>query len=182
MKFLFLDRDGVINKDIGYMHKVSDIVYVDKVFDLIKRFSDSDYEIAIVTNQSGIGRGYFTVNEYLDVMNKIVQDIQSYLEVRKEIRIAVCPHTPWSGCKCRKPDTGLFVDIQNKEAVPIDWRASVMVGDKESDMLAGFKMGIGHLYKVTNDQNNYADVNVGPWAVVESLNEVLIPKDTVLNR
>lgn len=182
MKFLFLDRDGVINEDFGYVHRTSDIVYVDNVFDMIKRFADNGYEIAIVTNQSGVGRGYFSETEYREVMNKVVFDIQSHLHHKKVIRVAFCPHAPWDFCSCRKPATGLFLNIQNKEAKKIDWQNSILVGDKQSDMMAGIKIGIGNLYLFSKKQGNITTTNTMNWMYVDSLDKVLVPTDAVKDK
>ena len=68
-KVLFLDRDGVINVDKGYVYKIEDIEFVDGIFDLCKAYQEKDYEIIIITNQAGIARGYYTEEDFIKLMD-----------------------------------------------------------------------------------------------------------------
>jgi len=71
IKALFLDRDGVINEDAGYVYEIKDFKFIDGIFDALREFSDAGYKLFVVTNQSGIGRGYYT-QEQFDALNKFI--------------------------------------------------------------------------------------------------------------
>lgn len=139
-KALFLDRDGVINKDIGYAYKPEDIEFIPGIFDLCRRAIELDYQIIIVTNQSGIARGYYTEADF--------QALNQWMRARfaeQAIPISAiyhCPHHPdISGdCQCRKPHAGMI--LQAIEQFALDAHRSVMIGDNLSDMLAASKAGI----------------------------------------
>jgi len=68
-KVLFLDRDGVINVDKGYVYKIEDIEFIDRIFELCKAYRDKGYEIIIITNQAGIARGYYTEEDFIKLMD-----------------------------------------------------------------------------------------------------------------
>ncbi len=129
-KALFLDRDGIINIDHGYVSKKADFEFSDNIFDLLHIFTDAGYLLFIVTNQSGIGRKYYTQQDFdtltqwmLDVLHKQGLDIQE---------VQYCPHTPEDNCNCRKPATGMIDNILQKYT--IDLQHSWIIGDKQSDI------------------------------------------------
>jgi D-glycero-D-manno-heptose 1,7-bisphosphate phosphatase len=137
-KALFLDRDGVINYDFGYVHRREDLVFVDGIFEVLKRAQQMGYKLFIVTNQSGIGRGYFTKVEFLKLMNYIVEEFE-----KRGIEItdfAYCLHHPDDNCSCRKPEPGLIEELAYR--YQLDLKNSIMVGDKPSDVEAGKRAGV----------------------------------------
>ena len=141
---LFLDRDGVINVEKNYLYKQEDFEFIDGIFDLCRYFQDEGCVIVVVTNQSGICRGYYSEADF----KKLTEWMEA--EFAKEgIRIAKtyhCPHHPdfTGSCSCRKPEPGMFLQAQ-KELV-LDLKNSVMVGDKQSDIEAARRAGVEECY------------------------------------
>jgi D-glycero-D-manno-heptose 1,7-bisphosphate phosphatase len=137
-KAFFLDRDGVINVDHGYVAKINDFTFMDGVFPVLRAIAAKGYALIIVTNQSGIGRGYYTEEDF----KKLTEWMLSRF-VEKEIQIAgvySCPHSPEADCACRKPAPGMFIQAIREHG--IDPASSWMIGDKPSDMEAAKVAGI----------------------------------------
>ncbi len=135
---VFLDRDGVINEDSGYVYKIKDFFFKDGIFEVLKKLQDLDYLLFIVTNQSGIGRGYYKEDDFLKLSAWVKKEFE-----KKDIKIEkiyYCPHTPENNCNCRKPKNGMF-EKAIKE-FDINTENSWMVGDKPSDIEAANRSGI----------------------------------------
>ena len=140
IKTIFLDRDGVINKEVGYLHKIEDFIFIDGVFEACLSFKKLNYQIIIISNQSGIARGYFTLFEYEKLTKWMLNQFS-----KKNISILdvfFCPHGPKSKCNCRKPKPGMLIDAKNK--YNIDLEKSWMIGDKETDIEAANLAGISN--------------------------------------
>jgi len=134
---IFLDRDGTLNKNCPYCKSKEEIILYDDIFEPLKELSKHFY-IIIITNQSGIARGYFTEQALYEMNNKIKEEVE-----RHGGRIDAfyyCPHMPDSGCKCRKPEPGLVYKAM--EDFDIDLKHSFVVGDDEKDMELAKKLGI----------------------------------------
>lgn len=136
-KVIFLDRDGVINKEVGYLHKIEDFEFIDGVFDACLYFQNLGYLLIIVTNQSGIARGYYTENDFHIVNSWMVDQFDK--NGIKILDVFFCPHGPDSTCDCRKPKPGMFILANKKHN--IDMKNSWMIGDKESDITAANAAG-----------------------------------------
>lgn len=137
-KAIFLDRDGVINKEIGYLHKTKDFKFIDGVFEACNYFQEKGYLIIIITNQSGIGRGYYTEEDFHILNNWMNKHFR--INGINITDIFFCPHAPDDDCNCRKPKPGLIQDALQKHSIGIE--RSWIVGDKESDITAGNLAGI----------------------------------------
>ena len=140
IKTIFLDRDGVINKEVNYLHKIEDFKFIEGVFDACQFYEKLKFKIIIVSNQSGISRGYFKEEEY-QILSRWM------LKIFKEKHINIldifhCPHGPNSNCECRKPKPGMF--FQAMEKYNIDFNKSWMIGDKETDIQAANLAGISN--------------------------------------
>ena len=138
IKTIFLDRDGVINKEINYLHKIEDFKFINGIFDSCIYFQNLGYEIIIITNQSGISRGYFNESDYQIITNWMLT--QFHNRDIKILDIFHCPHAPKSKCNCRKPKPGMFIEAKKK--YNIDMKNSWMIGDKEADVIASNSAGI----------------------------------------
>lgn len=153
-KALFLDRDGVINIDHGYVSKIEDFEFTKGIFELLHLFLEKDYLIFIITNQSGIGRGYYTLQDF----KALTQWMIGILE-EKGISIQsvqYCPHAPEENCKCRKPQTGMIDSISKEYA--IDYSKSWLIGDKQSDIDLAINCEIPHsisISKIALTGNSY---------------------------
>ena len=146
---VFLDRDGVINRKGGsyYVFREEDFVLNEGVTDALKYFESKGYLLIIVTNQGGIARGVFTV-EQLENLNSYMTGILKSSGITLS-GIFYCPHHPEvSACECRKPGTLLF-EISVKE-YDIDPGKSFMIGDSQSDMIAAERMGIKGILLTVN--------------------------------
>ena len=143
-KFVLLDRDGVINIEKSYLHKIEDFEYEKNVVEGLLKLRDLGYRFAIITNQAGIARGYYTEEDYLKLQSFIEDDL-----FKKGIKIEksyFCTHHPnvtgkyGIECDCRKPNTGNF-ELAIKE-FDIDVKNSFMIGDKITDLIPAEKLGI----------------------------------------
>lgn len=145
-KALFLDRDGVINKEKNYLYKIEDFEFIDGVFETCKYFQEKGYLIIIITNQAGIARGKYTEDDYEILTNWMIKEFE-----KNDIQISKvyhCPHHPdFSGeCECRKPNPGMILEA--KKDFDIDLSQSILVGDKNSDIEAGINAGVEMKYLV----------------------------------
>lgn len=131
---VFLDRDGVLIADKGYISRPEDVEVLPGVRDALLRLQDAGWRLIVVTNQSGIGRGLFSVEDYERVTARMCALIQ--VEFGGSF---FCPHVPEDGCDCRKPRPGLL--LKAAQELGIDLAQSVMVGDRLSDVEAGSAAG-----------------------------------------
>lgn len=139
-KALFLDRDGVINVDKNYVYKITDFEFTGGIFDLCRNYQDRGYLIFVVTNQAGIARKIFSEDDFRILTEWMISKFKEKgINIEK---VYHCPHHPdFTGdCNCRKPNPGLF--LRAEKEYNIDMSESVLIGDKESDILAGEKAGI----------------------------------------
>lgn len=168
-KALFLDRDGVINKEKNYLYKIEDFEFIDGVFQTCRYFQNKGYMIVIITNQAGIARGKYTEKDF-KILNKwMIQEFKN--ENIKISRVYHCPHHPdFTGeCECRKPKAKMILDAQKD--LNIDLKNSILVGDKNSDIEAGIKAGIIKNYLITTGHK--LDTNKFKVKVVDNLQELI---------
>jgi D-glycero-D-manno-heptose 1,7-bisphosphate phosphatase len=135
-KAIFLDRDGTLMKDVGYCSKPDDVELLEGVGELLPKLKSAGFKLIIVTNQSGIGRGYFTEEDFWSVQH----------ELEKQLGPGVidstyfCADTPENESERRKPNPGMLLEASR--ALGIDLEQSYMVGDKPSDAQAGIRAGV----------------------------------------
>ena len=137
-KAIFLDRDGVINKEVNYLYKIKDFEFIDGVFESCQHFQKLGYEILVVTNQSGISRGFYSDKDYLALNMWMLRQFND--NNIKILGTFYCPHGPKQVCECRKPKSGMF--LQANKNHNIDMKNSWMIGDKETDIQAANSAGI----------------------------------------
>ena len=127
---VFLDRDGTINDDTGYIDSPGRLVLIGGASSAIKKLNLKGFRAVVITNQSGVGRGYFS-KEASDAVNKRLEEILKKQGAHLDA-IYYCPHHPDDNCECRKPGTGLLEKA--KRDFNIDFKKSYVVGDKASDV------------------------------------------------
>lgn len=128
--FIFLDRDGTLIEEVYYGHKLEDYALIPGAIESLQRFRDAGYRLAIVTNQSGLGRGIFEMKDYEIFHGQLLSDLEAAgLDI---VETYMCPHGPDEDCICRKPlPTSLFHARDHHEA---DLEASWMIGDHVKDV------------------------------------------------
>lgn len=145
-KALFLDRDGVINKEINYLHRIEEVVFLDGIFEICQHFQSLGFLIIVITNQAGIARGYYTEAEFLQVTDWMTQQFKKKgIEIT---RVYYCPYHPTEGkgkyradSYDRKPNPGMI--LKAKDEFDLDLKKSILIGDKESDIEAGIQAHVG---------------------------------------
>jgi D-glycero-D-manno-heptose 1,7-bisphosphate phosphatase len=153
MKAAFLDRDGVINNDYGYIDSWERFKFCDGIEIQLRNLITQGFELFIITNQSGIARGYFTEIELFKIHNKMKYELSN-----KGIKIKdifYCPHHSKGivekysiECNCRKPKPGLI--IQATENFMINLSESILIGDKITDIEAGISAGVSKNFLLNN--------------------------------
>lgn len=129
-KVVFLDRDGTINIDYGYVYEKEKLVFVDGVIDGLKKLQEFGFKLIIVTNQSGIGRGYYTLEECNKFNEYLIEKLKEQnINISK---VYVCPHKDEDNCNCRKPKLSLF--YQAIDEFNIDLDNSFAIGDNIRDL------------------------------------------------
>jgi D-glycero-D-manno-heptose 1,7-bisphosphate phosphatase len=136
-KAVFLDRDGTVIRDHGYLDNENDVELLDGAGDALQRLVKAEFKLILVTNQSGIGRGYFTP----DIVEAQHQRLAELLIPRNVsfASIQICPHAPDADCDCRKPSPMLLKQAAAEHDIALS--QSFMVGDKPSDVEAGRNAG-----------------------------------------
>lgn len=143
---LFLDRDGVINVDHGYVNTPAQTTWIPGIFELCRDAHAAGYVPIVVTNQAGIARGHYTEAQFLAFTAWIHDEFRR----RHAPLLATyyCPHHPTAGdaewtrdCDCRKPRPGML--LHARQELDLDMTRSVLVGDKESDLAAADAAGVG---------------------------------------
>ena len=137
-KTIFLDRDGVINEEVKYLHRINDFKFIDGIFEACHHFQNLGYSIIIVTNQSGIARGLYKDEDFQVLTNWMLEEFKkNNIEI---LDIYYCPHGPASKCNCRKPKPGMLIDAKIKHN--LNMKNSWMIGDKEADIKAANEASI----------------------------------------
>ena len=129
-KAVFLDRDGTINEDYGYVYKIEDLKFISGVIEGLQLLKKIGYKLIIITNQSGIGRGFYNIDDY----NKFTKFMLNKLRENSIIidGIYYCPHVSSDNCNCRKPNLSLFYKAIDDLDIDID--KSYVIGDKVRDL------------------------------------------------
>jgi len=158
---LFLDRDGVINEDYGYVHKIEDFHFRDGIFDVCRAAQKARFKIIIVTNQAGIGRGLYSQQDFEQVSNFMVKSLD--LNGIQLTDLYHCPFHPECGLGKyrknsfdRKPNPGMLVKACSKHN--INPKLSIMIGDSKSDELAALNIGISCF--VNSTLHNWVDLAI----------------------
>lgn len=158
-KAIFLDRDGVVNIEKDYLYKIKDFEFIDGLFDSLRYLQNLNYKLFIITNQSGIARNYYTIEDF----NKLTSWMLNEFEKNniKISQIELCPHGPNEDCTCRKPKVGMIKNILDNFEIDLD--KSWLIGDKSSDILCAKNANIkntiqvksGHIFDENESKANF---------------------------
>lgn len=162
---IFLDRDGTINVDTGYTHKIEDWEFLPGAIEALAAFKKAGWLLVVISNQSGIGRGYYTFSQ--------LKELETWVNAQLMIHTAAidawyyCPHLPDAGCSCRKPAPGLILAAAHD--LNINLSASWILGDKASDLQAGLTAGC-HAGLITTHPD-LIDIDKGTYHIWPGLKE-----------
>jgi len=142
---VFLDRDGTINEEMGYINHLSRFVLLPRVAEAIKRLNEAKIKVVVLTNQSGAARGYFP----LSLVGEVHAHLQKLLAAQGAHLdgIYACLHSPQAGCACRKPQPQLI--LQAAQELHIDLTCSYIVGDRYNDLQTGANAGVQGILVLT---------------------------------
>jgi D-glycero-D-manno-heptose 1,7-bisphosphate phosphatase len=141
----FIDRDGVINRELGHVHRIEDFHVLPGVVEGLRALAAAGYELVVVTNQAGIAKGFYTEQDY----QRLTQHMRQWFSERGVAFAGVyhCPHHPEGrvaalacSCTCRKPEPGML--LQATRDLDLDVAQSILIGDKVSDVEAGRRAGV----------------------------------------
>lgn len=167
MKAVFLDRDGTINIDHGYVHKVKDFEFIEGAVEGLKKLQSAGFAMFIITDQSGIGRGYYTMEDFEDVSRHLSAELKAHdINIKKTY---YCPHSPEDNCECRKPNIKMLLDA--KKDFGIELKNSYLIGDKESDILTGKRAGCRTVLVLSGHIKDPGDCKTRPDLIAKDLKE-----------
>lgn len=150
---LFLDRDGVINVEKNYVYRIEDFEFLPGIFELCATARELDYLLVVITNQAGIGRGYYTEADFQRLTEWMLGEFRTRgIDIA---RVYHCPYHPTAGLGDykresfdRKPNPGMI--LRARQDLGLDLGGSILLGDKDSDIEAGRAAGVGHLIKLSS--------------------------------
>jgi D-glycero-D-manno-heptose 1,7-bisphosphate phosphatase len=158
---VFIDRDGTIIHDADYCSDPQQVRLLPRIAEALKRLKSQGFKLIIITNQSGIGRGFFSLEQYRAVEAEILRQLGNDLVDATYF----CPHLPDNGCNCRKPASGMILQAAREHRV--DLRRSFLIGDKESDAECGRNAGVRTI-RVRTGLDRETSNSVADW-VAEDL-------------
>ncbi len=169
---LFLDRDGVINREVGYLHRSEDVVWVDGIFPLARTAVRLGYKLVVVTNQSGIARGYYDIGDFEKLMDWMKEKFVD--ELAPLDAVYFCPHHPEHGVGIyrrehidRKPGPGML--LRAADQLGLDLTQSIMIGDRCSDVAAANAGGLLQAFLIRGTETGPCS---GKAIIVDVLAEV----------
>ena len=136
----FLDRDGVINIDYSYVGTIDRFTWCPHIFSILRILRDQGYQLIMITNQSGINRGYYSYQSFLDLSFYILNKLAEH---SIELEINYCRHTPEERCQCRKPKPGML----DKYAIS---ESDIFIGDNPTDMMAAASRGVRNRFLLSS--------------------------------
>ena len=134
-KTVFLDRDGTLNRDVDYLSRVDDLEVFPFTGEALEILKNSGFKLVVVTNQSGIGRGFYNAKTLGDIHDELQSRVAGMIDA-----FYFCPHLPDAGCECRKPKLKMIKDADGD--LGVDFATSWMIGDKLLDMELGIAANV----------------------------------------
>jgi D-glycero-D-manno-heptose 1,7-bisphosphate phosphatase len=182
-KALFLDRDGVVNVERDYVHKADDFTFVDGIFDLCRAAARDGFEIVVITNQSGIGRGLYTEEDFAHVTSWMIEKFAS--EGIAIAKVYHCPYHPEAAIeryRCesfdRKPNPGML--LRARDELALDLTRSILIGDRLTDIEAGRRAGVPSLWLLAPDsaapRADRAHADVRAASTLDEIRRQLFPQ------
>lgn len=164
---VFLDRDGTINEEVYYLHEPSKLKLLPGAMEALKKLKQAGFNLVMVTNQPGIGLGYFTKEDFYQVTRALFGMLAK--EQIKFSKIYFCPHSESEMCECRKPNDGMLKRARSE--LSVDWKRSFVVGDMTSDVQMGLAAGVRAILVETGSAGSDGKCKVTPTARVADLLE-----------
>ena len=158
---VFLDRDGTLNHDPGYLAKAEEMHLFPLIGEALLDLTKAGFELVIISNQSGVGRGLIPKSELLRIHQRM-NDLLAQYHVRID-HLYLCLHRPEENCPCRKPKPKLILDAAQE--LNLDIRGSFMVGDRESDLKVGRAAGCGGVALVRTGNGAETEKTIKPGDV-----------------
>jgi len=162
---VFLDRDGTLNEEVGYLDSLAKLHIFPRAYDAVRLINGSGMKAVVITNQSGVARGYFD-EEFVETVHARMREMFQGQGARID-RFYYCPHHPTEGadsyrvsCPCRKPEAGLLIRAAGE--MGIDLAGSYMVGDMPKDIAAARKVGAKGILVRTGYGSKHASLPVTP--------------------
>ena len=169
-KAIFLDRDGTICEDVSYLSRPEQIKLFPFAAEAVRLLNENGFIVILITNQSGIARGFFDENALREIHEKLVSELAE--QNAKLDAIYFCPHNSVDNCACRKPKTGMIE--QAAKDFSIDLKNSWMIGDKAIDVETGFRAGTKTALVLTGyGQKDIQQLERKPDIIAESLFETV---------
>jgi len=162
---VFIDRDGTINIDYGYVHEIEKFEFIPRVLDALKKLTKTDFKIIIITNQSGIGRDYYKKEDYHKLTEHMLNEFK-----KNNIKIDAiyhCPHNPDDNCNCRKPNIEMIEKA--KKDFNIDTKKSFFIGDRTKDIQCGKNAGCKTILVKTGDAGKEKKYDATPDFIADDL-------------
>jgi D-glycero-D-manno-heptose 1,7-bisphosphate phosphatase len=173
-KAVFLDRDGIINVEHDYVHRIEDFTFLDGIFDFCRTAARKRFQLVVATNQAGIARGYYTEEDFERLTSWMIDAF-----AREGITMAKvygCPFHPDASIERyradsfdRKPNPGML--LRARDELSLDLAASVLVGDRLTDIEAGRRAGVGRLCLLASPRADLNDPSLRDVLVCRSLDE-----------
>lgn len=161
---VFLDRDGVVNFDLGYVHSAGQTRWIPGIFDFCRAARAAGFVLVIVTNQAGIARGLYQEDCFLQYTRWVHEQFKA--QGAPLAATYYCPHHPTAGvgaglcdCTCRKPKPGML--LAAAAALQLDLSRSILVGDTDSDLRAAADAGVGRYFQLSADASTLAPAGNG---------------------
>lgn len=166
-KAIFLDRDGTINVDTGYTHKIKDLEFEQKAIQGLQILQNLGYKLIIITGQSGIGRNYYSEQDYHKFMNELYRRLKKEgIKIEKDY---FCPHAPEDNCNCRKPKTKMLEQAITDFNINIS--KSWVIGDKTDDIEMGRRANCRTILVKTSKAGEDGHFNIKPDFIAKNLAE-----------
>ena len=163
----------MINYDHGYVGEISKFEFIEGVFESCRHFTKLGYEIAIITNQSGIQRGYFTQKDFLNLTEWMKKEFkENGINI---LKVYYCPHGPEDNCECRKPKIGMITQAMSD--FDIDLNKSWLIGDKISDIQTAINSNIKNSILIKSSYQKEDDEEIASFTANSLFDTINIIKE-----